>query len=55
MFVEKYKMDKWQTIGYRIPEIGEYILCYDQNFRRVVNQVDSQMNQKAFILKKAGE
>lgn len=52
MFVEKYDTLKWRIKSFRKPEIGEYILCYDQNWQKIINKVDSEINKRCFIMER---
>ena len=55
MFVEKYNTLKWKIAGYRNPVIGEYILCYDRKWQKIISQVEKEIDKKCFIMKRIGD
>jgi hypothetical protein len=55
MFIEKFDNAKWRSVGFRQPNIGEYILCYDQNWKRIISEVDSEINKRCFIMERIGD
>ena len=55
MFVEKYDTLKWRIKSFRKPEIGEYILCYDQQWEKIISEVDNEINKRCFIMERIGD
>jgi hypothetical protein len=55
VLVEKYNALKWRIKGFRKPKIDEYILCYDQNWQKIINKVDSEINKRCFIMERISD
>ena len=55
MFVEKYDTLKWRIKSFRKPEIGEYILCYDQQWEKIISEVDNEINKRCFIMERISD
>jgi len=57
MFIEKYDATKWQIIERREPKVGEYILCYDRDFQKMISQVEEGdiKIKKCFVMERMGE
>jgi len=52
MVSEPYNSKLWKTLGWKVPIKGDYCLCYDINFKKIVTVNDGSINKKCYVLEK---